>query len=84
MPKISSSTLNKMKQTSIPQHKLPRMKSKPMNPSSINQYASLIFIGRPRIATKMNMYILSRLLNTGTVPTITNKDKILIASIIHD
>lgn len=55
-----------------------------INSSDTSQYDNLIFIGSPAIPTRMNMYKLSLLLNTGTTPTIINNDKTQSRRVNHD
>ena len=74
-PKTISSTLKKTQHSKAIHKILPNKNPELINSSDTSQYDNLIFIGRPAIPTRMNIYKLSLLLNTGTIPTIINNDK---------
>ena len=75
IPKTISSTLKKTQQSNATHKILPIKNPELINSSDTSQYDNLIFIGKPAIPTKINIYKLSLLLNTGTIPTIINNDK---------
>lgn len=74
-PKTISSTLKKTQQSKAIHNILPNKNPELINSSDTSQYDNLMFIGNPAIPTRMNIYKLSLLLNTGTAPTIINNDK---------
>lgn len=83
-PKTISSTLKKTQQSKATHKILPNKNPELINSSDTSQYDDLMFIGSPAIPTRMNIYKLSLLLNTGTTPTIINNDKTQNRRINHD